>query len=53
MPPLLTIFFPLFLLPDLGFQVVAHNCIGFGGVRGGSLVVLWGVDDSVNLTVLR
>ena len=43
-PPLLIIsfFFPLFLLPGLDFRVVAHNGIGFGGVRGDSLVVWWG-----------
>ena len=31
---------------------MTHGNIGFDGVRGGSLLVLWGVDGSVSLVVV-
>ena len=45
-------FFFFFFFPDLGFWVVTHGNIGFDGVEGRSLVVLWGVDGSVSLVVV-
>ena len=40
-------FFFFVFASRFGFWVVSHDRTGFGGVGGGSLVALWGVDGSV------